>query len=205
MKRNVKRRVVTEQKLEEIGERLEKIVNVIWVCWNIRDSPGVSSGLACTRYRRPSRTVNSLYIWGFRACQHLRSLASVMNDDNDGQMIFVDLGGLKLPNICLTGEEKPRRNLTQETFPDRGSNPGLLRDRHACYHLAHSSGLIGHMELGLLRGFGQPYLIIVDTHCPKWKLPIKKWNSQTSIKVTYSPIALKSSFYVLKLANLLFL
>ena len=29
MKRNVKRRVLTEQKLEEIGERLEKIVNVI--------------------------------------------------------------------------------------------------------------------------------------------------------------------------------
>ena len=34
---------------------------MIWVCWNIRDSPGVSAGLACTRYRRPSRTVNSLY------------------------------------------------------------------------------------------------------------------------------------------------
>ena len=35
-------------------------VNVIWFCWNIRDSPGESAGLACTRYRRPSRTVNSL-------------------------------------------------------------------------------------------------------------------------------------------------
>ena len=60
-KRNVKRRVLTEQKLEEIGERLRKIVNVIRVCWNIRDSPGVSAVLACTRYRQPSRTVNSLY------------------------------------------------------------------------------------------------------------------------------------------------
>ena len=30
-------------------------------------------------------------------------------DDNDGQMIFGDLGGLKLPDICLTGEEKPRK------------------------------------------------------------------------------------------------
>ena len=28
-------------------------------------------------------------------------------DDNDGQMIFGDLVGLKLPDICLTGEEKP--------------------------------------------------------------------------------------------------
>ena len=31
------------------------------------------------------------------------------DDDNDGQMIFGDLGGLKLPDICLTGEEKPRK------------------------------------------------------------------------------------------------
>ena len=33
----------------------------------------------------------------------MRSLTPVMND-NDGQMIFGDLGGLKLPDICLTGE-----------------------------------------------------------------------------------------------------
>ena len=57
------------------------------------------------------------------------------DDDNDGQMIFGNLGGLKLPDICLTGEEKHRKNLTQETCPDRGSNPGPLRDRRACYHL----------------------------------------------------------------------
>ena len=62
------------------------------------------------------------------------------DDDNDGQMIFVDLGGLKLPDICVTSEEKPRKNLTQETCPDRGSNPGPLRDRRACYHLAHNGG-----------------------------------------------------------------
>ena len=62
-------------------------------------------------------------------------------DDNDGQMVFEDLGGLKLPDICLTGEEKPRKNLTQETCPDRGSNPGPLRDKRACYHLLHSGGL----------------------------------------------------------------
>ena len=64
----------------------------------------------------------------------------MMMDDYDGQMIFGDLGGLKLPDICLTGEEKPRKNLTQETCPDWGSNSGPLRDRRACYHLAHSSG-----------------------------------------------------------------
>ena len=63
-----------------------------------------------------------------------------MIDDNDGQMIFGDLVDLKLPDICLTGEGKPRKHLTQETCPDRGSNPGLLYDSRACSHLAHSGG-----------------------------------------------------------------
>ena len=62
------------------------------------------------------------------------------DDDNDGQMIFGDLGDLKLPDSCLTDEEKPRKNLTQETCPDRGSNPGSLRDERACCRLAHSGG-----------------------------------------------------------------
>ena len=53
-------------------------------------------------------------------------------------MIFGDLGGLKFPDICLTGEEKPRKNLSQETCPDWGSNPGPLRDKRACYHLLHN-------------------------------------------------------------------
>ena len=63
-------------------------------------------------------------------------------DDNDGQMMFGDFGGLKLPDIRLTGEEKPRKNLTQETCHDRGSNPGLLHDRRTCYHL-DSGGSLG--------------------------------------------------------------
>ena len=56
-------------------------------------------------------------------------------------MIFGDLGGLTFPDIYLTGEEKPRINLTQETCPDRVSNPDPLRDRRACCCLAHSGGL----------------------------------------------------------------
>ena len=59
-------------------------------------------------------------------------------------MIVGDLGGLKFPDICLTGEEKPRKNLTQETCPDRGSNPGPLRNKRACYHLLHGGGRINH-------------------------------------------------------------
>ena len=59
-------------------------------------------------------------------------------DDCEGQMIFGDLMGLKLPDICLTGEEKHQvKNLTQETCPDRGSNLGPLRDRCPCHRLLH--------------------------------------------------------------------
>ena len=61
-------------------------------------------------------------------------------------MIFGDLGGLKFPDICLTDEEKPRKNLTQETCPNRGSNLGPLREKCACYHLLHSGG---HNECSL--------------------------------------------------------
>ena len=64
----------------------------------------------------------------------------MMMDDYNGQMIFADFGDLKFPDICLTGEEKLRENLTQETCPDRGSNPGPLYDKRACYHLLHSGG-----------------------------------------------------------------
>ena len=66
--------------------------------------------------------------------------SGMMMDDNDGQMIFGDLWGLKLPDIHLTDEEKPRKNLTQETCPDQGSNPGPLRDKRASYRLLHSGG-----------------------------------------------------------------
>ena len=46
----------------------------------------------------------------------------MMRDGNDGQMIFGDLAGLKLPDIHLTGEEKPRKNLTHLSRP--GIEPG---------------------------------------------------------------------------------
>ena len=35
---------------------------------------------------------------------------------------------------------KTQKNLTQETCPDRGSNPDSLRDKRACYNLLHSGG-----------------------------------------------------------------
>ena len=43
------------------------------------------------------------------------------DDDNDGQMIF---GDLKLPDICLTGEEKPRKKLHPGNLSRPGIEPG---------------------------------------------------------------------------------
>ena len=83
-------------------------------------------------------------IFGFKSSstsQVIGARNEMMMDNYDGQMIFGDLVGLKLPDIRLTGEEKPRKNLTQETSPDRGSNPGPLRVKRACYHSCHSGGL----------------------------------------------------------------
>ena len=62
-----------------------------------------------------------MYIWDFRARQRLRSLAPVMNDygwlwwPNDIRGPW----GLKLPDICLTGEEKPRKNSLRKLVPTR--------------------------------------------------------------------------------------
>ena len=87
-----------------------------------------------------------MYVYlGLRTRQHLKVIGArneMMMDDYNGQMIFGDLVGLKLPDIRLTGEEKPRKNLNQETCLDRGSNPGPLLDKRACYHLFHSGGLV---------------------------------------------------------------
>ena len=63
----------------------------------------------------------------------------IWNDDYDVQMMVGDLGGLKFPDICLTGEEKPRK---KKPHPGNLSRPGPLRDKRACYHLLHSGGQV---------------------------------------------------------------
>ena len=79
---------------------------------------------------------------GVRAHQHLRSLAPVMKWEgwlwwpNNIRGPFAP----KASSHLSYREEKPRKNLTQETCPDWGSNPGPLRDKRACYHLFHSGG-----------------------------------------------------------------
>ena len=79
-----------------------------------------------------------IYPWWFCNLQWLRPAGLYERCKLALELKRLKTSGLKLPDICLTGEEKPRKNLSQETCPDRGSIPGPLRDRRACYRLAHS-------------------------------------------------------------------
>ena len=53
-------------------------------------------------------------------------------NDYDDQMIFGDLVGLKLPDICRTGEEKPRKNSPSKRVAtgDR-TRARCIKDAHA--------------------------------------------------------------------------
>ena len=48
----------------------------------------------------------------------------IWKDDYDGQIIFGDLMGLKFPDICLTGEENPRKKPHQGNLSRTGIKPG---------------------------------------------------------------------------------
>ena len=65
-------------------------------------------------------------------------------NDYGNQMIFGDLCGPKVSWHLSYRWEKPPKNLTQETCPNRGSNLGPLRDRRAWYRLFHSGGHVTH-------------------------------------------------------------
>ena len=60
-------------------------------------------------------------------------------DDYDGQMIFGDLVGLSLPDIRLTGEEKPRKNPGNLCRPGIEPGPAAWQAR-MLYRLLHSGG-----------------------------------------------------------------
>ena len=104
-------------------------------------NPGPAESEADMLPSEPTRRATMYYVYmyvnlGFKGASTSQGIGArneMMMDDDAGQMIFGDLVGLKLPDICRIGEEKPRKNLTQETCPHRGSNPGPLRDKRACY------------------------------------------------------------------------
>ena len=83
---------------------------------------------------RPRCSISKLYR-GFSAYQHQRSLAPMMNKFwwLWWPMISGDGWELSFSDICVTVEEKLWKNLNQEKWLDRGSNPGLLGERQRCY------------------------------------------------------------------------
>ena len=70
----------------------------------------------------------------------------IWNDDYDGQMLFGDLGGLKIPVICLTGEEKPRKKPQPGNLSQPGIEPGPAAWQARMLPLAPQrwTGLSGH-------------------------------------------------------------
>ena len=81
---------------------------------------------------------NEMYvcIFGFKGASTSKVIGArneMMMDDYDGQMIFGDFVGLKLPDIRLTGEEKPRK-----TSPRKLVLTGD-RTRACCVTSAHAT------------------------------------------------------------------
>ena len=63
-----------------------------------------------------------------------------MEGDYEGQMVFGDFWGLMFPDICLKGEEKPRKNLIQKTYPT-GIEPGSAACESRMASRGYSGGL----------------------------------------------------------------
>ena len=69
---------------------------------------------------RHSNINNVLYIGGFQGAstsQVIGARNEMIKDDYDGEMMFGDLVGLQLPDIRLTGEEKPRKTSPRKRVP----------------------------------------------------------------------------------------
>ena len=71
------------------------------------------------------------YVWSFRTPQNQRSLAPVMSDF-DGRDIQ-RLMGPKFFRHLSSVEEKPRKNLRQRNWPERGSSLSALGEGQRCY------------------------------------------------------------------------
>ena len=107
-------------------DQIHTLLTTQWHGWppRMRDQLNAGTTSETTRTWKTIHTIHTFILTRW-----------IWKDDYDGQMIFGNLVGLKLPDICVTGEEN-----SQETCADWESNPGSLRDRRACYRLLHSGG-----------------------------------------------------------------
>ena len=111
-------------------------------------------------------------------------------DDNDGQMIFGDLGDLKLPDICLTGEKNPEKTsprklvLTGDRTRARyvtGAHAAACPTTVDCCNknLCHNKGhqfigiivIILALQPSLSPGRCQNFLPVIPIQCPSFPRP----------------------------------
>ena len=85
----------------------------------------------------------------------------IMDDDDDGKMIFGDLGGLKLPDICLRGEEKPRKTSPRKLVPAGD------RTRTRCVTGAYAPACSTVVDTMLRMNFAQ-HIDFQTYTCLKW-------------------------------------
>ena len=80
------------------------------------------------------------------------STRRIWNDDYDGQIIFADLGGLKFPDICLTGEENPEKTSPRKPVPIGD------RTRAHCVTSAHATTWTARFET------------VLYVNCKQWRI-----------------------------------
>ena len=93
---------------------------------------------------------------GMSTSQVIGAHNEMIMDDDDGQMIFRDLMGLKLPDIHLTGEEKPRKTSPRELVPTRD------RTRARCMTGAHATTCSTAVDMKQTKMEG-----VTERHLPK--------------------------------------
>ena len=86
-------------------------------------------------------------IFGFKGASTSKVIGArneVMMDDYDGQMIFGDLVGLKLPDIRLTGEENPEKTSPRKLVPTG------YRTRARCVTNAHATTCCTAVDISII-------------------------------------------------------
>ena len=84
-------------------------------------------------------------------------------DDYDGQIKFGDIGVLKLPDICLTGKEKPRKKSSPRKLVPTGDRT-RARSVAGAHNTACPTAVDGHGPSLRGRGEGRGRRHVLSTH-----------------------------------------
>ena len=92
----------------------------------------------------------------------------IWKDDYDSQMTFGDLVGLNLPDICLTGEEKPRKTSPWKLVPTGD------RTRARCVTDAHAAACSTVVDKLKVNTYKTIILPVVLYGCETWSLTLRE-------------------------------